>query len=116
MNKHPLVRKIYLYALSFIGLILVVIGLVKLVNLGLKAYIFTNADDYYAYPMAAPVAPGDKGASVAQPNEADLKTYQDKQVANQRERDASDSLAMIIVGLPLYLYHWSVIKKDKDDA
>ena len=47
-----LIRKIYLYLFSLIGLVLVVIGCVQLVNLGLKAYIFTAADQYYSYPIA----------------------------------------------------------------
>jgi hypothetical protein len=34
-------------------------------------------------------------------------------IGAQKQRDASISLAMILVGLPLYLYHWGVIKKDK---
>ena len=26
----------------------------------------------------------------------------------------ADALAMIIVGIPLYLYHWHVIRRDKE--
>jgi hypothetical protein len=115
MNKHPLIRKIYLYLFSLIGLVLVVIGCVKLVNLGLKAYVFTKADQIYQYPMMAPVAPDGKTPAIAQPSQSDVDAYQNKQVASQRERDAADSLAMIIVGIPLYLYHWGVIKKDKEN-
>ena len=58
-----LIRKIYLYLFSLIGLVLVVIGCVELVNLGLKAYVFTSADQYYSYPVAAPVEPTDKNAN-----------------------------------------------------
>ena len=56
-KKMSLIRKIYLYLFSLIGLVLVVIGCVELVNLGLKAYIFTAADQYYSYPVAAPAEP-----------------------------------------------------------
>lgn len=118
MKKHPLIRKFYLYLFSLIGLVLVVIGSVQLVNLALKAFIFTSADKYYEYPMAKPVAPDASGAKpeIIQPNQADIDAYQKNQLASQRQRDAANALAMIIIGLPLYLYHWSVIKKDKDDA
>ncbi len=117
MNKYPLIRKIYLYTFSFIGLILVVIGCVQLVNLGLRAFVFTKADQVYQYPMAAPVSsPDGKAAVVQQPSQADLEVFQNNQITSQRERDAATALAMIIVGVPLYLYHWSVIRKDKENA
>jgi hypothetical protein len=112
-----LIRKIYLYLFSLIGLVLVVTGCVQLVNLGLKAYIFTAADQYYSYPVVAPVSPTDKNASTtipAQPTDAQMQAYQDRQTKSQRESTAANALAMIIVGIPLYLYHWRAIRKDKE--
>ena len=111
-----LIRKIYLYLFSLIGLVLVVIGCVQLVNLGLKTYVFTAADQYYSYPVAAPVPTADKNVTStvpAQPTDAEMKAYQDRQTASQRESTAANALAMIIIGVPLYLYHWRVIKQDK---
>jgi len=32
--------------------------------------------------------------------------------SNQRRRQLSTSLSMILVGVPLYLYHWKTIKKE----
>ncbi|MEK7195457.1 MAG: hypothetical protein AAB655_02060, partial [Patescibacteria group bacterium] len=55
MNKYPLIRKIYLYLFSLIGLVLITIGTVQLVGLALKALIFTKADKFYEYPMSRPV-------------------------------------------------------------
>lgn len=118
--KHPLIRKIYLYLFSLIGLVLIVVGGVELVNLALKSFIFTGADKYYIYPSARPAAlpetGGAKSAGVLEPSEADVSAYQKNQLASQRQRDTSNALAMIIVGLPLWLYHWSAIKKEKDNA
>ena len=109
MNKAFLVRKIYIYLFSLVGLFLIVFGAVKLVNLGLKSYIFTGADFYYDYPLAKPV--GD-GGSYNQPNQEEVEQYQRNQKSSSRQRDAAESLAMIIVGLPLYFYHWSLARKD----
>jgi methionine salvage enolase-phosphatase E1 len=118
MNKYPLIRKIYLYLFSLIGLVLVVVGSVQLVNLALRIFIFTSADKYYEYPMARPVMPEASGTKtvILQPNQAEVEAYQKNQLTSQRQRDATNALAMIIVGLPLYIYHWGVIKKDKEDA
>lgn len=122
MNKYPFIRKIYLYLFALIGLVLVTIGCVRLVGLGLKTYIFTKADVYYEYPAprplkVAPVMPveGDKAEEFQQPTKEEIDEYQNKQQTANRQREAAESLAFIIVGLPLYLYHWSVIKKDKKE-
>lgn len=120
MNNYPLIRKIYLYLFALIGLVLVTIGCVRLVGLGLKTYIFTKADMYYEYPMMRPVkvapvseVPMEKVEEITQPSKEEIEEYQNKQRASNRQREAAESLAFIIVGLPLYLYHWQVIKKDK---
>jgi hypothetical protein len=111
-----LIRKIYLYLFSLVGLVLVVIGCVDLVNLALKTYIFTAADQYYSYPVAAP-APVGKSATATvpmAPSDAQMKSYQDMQTKSNRESTAANAIAMIIVGVPLYYYHWRVIQKDKE--
>lgn len=112
-----IIRKIYLYLFSLIGLVLVVIGCVQLVNLGLKTYIFTAADQYAPYPEVAPVPLSGNNTSTtipAQSTDAQMKAYQDQQTKSSRENTAAEALAMIIVGVPLYLYHWRVIRKDKE--
>ena len=118
MNNYPMIRKIYLYLFSLVGLVLIVIGCVRLVGLGLKAYIFTKADVYYEYPMARPfkAAPveGDKTIETQQPSKEEIEEFQQKQKISNRQREAAESLAMIIVGAPLYWYHWRVIRKDKE--
>ncbi len=119
MNKYPLIRKIYLYLFALIGLVLITIGCVRLVGLALKTYIFTKADVYYEYPMARPVkiapAESDKTEEIQQPTKEEVEEYQNKQQTANRQREAAESLAFIIVGLPLYLYHWQVIKRDKKE-
>lgn len=40
------------------------------------------------------------------------KDYPKENKAQRRQRQASSALAFIIVGGPLYLYHWRVIQKD----
>jgi len=45
MKKQSLVRTIYLYIFALLGLVLLIIGGVNFVNMGLKAFIFTQADE-----------------------------------------------------------------------
>ncbi len=113
MNKYYLIRKIYLYLFSLIGLVLIIIGCVRLVGLGLKAYIFTKADIYYEYPtVRLPVE--SVVENVKQLTKEEIEDFQNKQKTSQRQREAAESLAMIIVGLPIYLFHWQLIKKDQE--
>ncbi len=111
MERKELIRTIYLYLFSLIGLVITVIGLVNIVNLGLKSFIFVKADQPIIYP-AYPAKPSSTPADEAAYNSAQ-EDAQKKQEESQRERTAADALAMIIVGLPLFVYHWKTIQKDK---
>ena len=105
-------RKVYLYLFAIIGLILLIIGTVSLIDLGLKTYVFTKADNY-CFAQVSPVP--DKNGSMIEPTQAQ-QDAQNKQCEEQRtankQSQASIALAQIIIGLPLYLYHWMVIRKE----
>ncbi|MBI2414426.1 hypothetical protein HYV31_01090 [candidate division WWE3 bacterium] len=103
------IRLLYLYLFSFVGLLIVVIGSIQMVDLGLKAFVFRNADTYISYPMPKALDPVDQ---VAQPSEEELERYQRQQSKSDRERQISNSIAMILIGVPLYFYHWKTIQKE----
>ncbi len=104
------IRLLYLYLFSFIGLLIAVIGSIRLVDLGLKVYIFGGADTYsYSVPI---VAPDGKIASSSPEYERQMKIQQTDENVRQRKRTMAEALAMIVVGVPLYAYHWSLIKKE----
>lgn len=100
-------RLLYLYLFSFVGLLITIIGGIQLIDLGLKTYVF-KVDEYGYYPMT-PVL--DEKGNVTMTVEEQQK-QQEKEAANQRKRQISNSLAMILVGAPVYLYHWKTIKKE----
>ncbi len=103
------IRLLYLYLFSFIGLIIAVIGAIRLFELGLKVYVFKGADVYeYTKPMPVAV----EGNT---PSEVDIKedrSAQERETKRQRQREVSGALAMLFVGIPLYKYHWKLIKKE----
>jgi hypothetical protein len=136
-KKHSLVRTIYLYLFTIIGLSLVVIGTVRFLDMGLKAFVFTGADEperiqqrYYQGYMPSAVE------KIATPEEVDevegltdaekaslkdfIRSYETWQedrgkidyVSSRRQQDASVNLSMLLVGLPLYLYHWRIIRRE----
>jgi len=136
MDRYPLIRKIYLYLFALIGLILMVIAGVQLADLGLKVYVFKQIERQETYYQKMPpcgtiaakkLAVLSTATSAVQLTEDEriqikswlesYKTWQEEQksydpIAASRQRTASTAIAMLIVGLPLYFYHWRVIKKE----
>jgi hypothetical protein len=116
MSFNLTLRKVYLYLFAIIGLILVIIGAVSFVNLGLKKYVFTKAD-YPCYHNSAVVYDKNGQAKVLTAEEQQAENDRQKaeceeQRGADKQRQAANALAQLIIGLPLYLYHWTVIKKE----
>lgn len=99
------IRLIYLYLFSFVGLLVVIVGSVRMVDLGLKFFVFKDADQYIYYAPKLPDGTLDPGAEIAEKNAA-------KDQTRSRQRDFSGAASMILVGLPVYLYHWKTIQKE----
>jgi hypothetical protein len=107
------IRLLYLYLFSAVGLIVTIIGTTRLVDLGLKVFVFKNADSYYTYPyQTAPDPEGKVSSDEAKKIEAQNAKFNEEETKRQRQRETSGAVAMIVVGLPLYLYHWKTIQKD----
>ena len=96
MEKHSLIRTIYLYLFACLGLVLLTIGGVRFLDMGLKAFVFTKAEQEQRYETKSPLS-----------DEPEV-SY----VTVRRHKDASLNLALILIGLPLYVYHWRTIKKE----
>ena len=134
MRKHSWIRLVYLYLMTSIGLVVLIIGLVSLLQLGLKMFIFTQADsDYYiekpialrfdssikqaeAIKTCEDLTETDKQQIQAWLDDYNQRVEQEKNIdrkRSQRERQAAQAVAMVLVGFPLYWVHWSLIKRDR---
>lgn len=71
----------------------------------MKVFVFKDADKYEMYPAKEP------DGTVVDPVEQ--KRLQEVELIRQREREFSGSLAMILIGVPLYVYHWKTIQKEQ---
>lgn len=140
MSKQSLIRTIYLYLFALLGLVLLTIGGVMLIDLGLKMTLFQKADvERLSRPTVISVSPGktieeaDFVSAVEKCNETCDFTDEEKElvqawlldyeqwkaqeqeisyITQRRQRDASKAIAFMLIGFPLYLYHWTVIKKE----
>lgn len=133
-TKGSLIRKIYLYLFSIIGLVLIVIGCVGIIDLALKAWIFTGAESEERYYALQPPQPWglEKVSSLSENNDltveehdaisrwvVDYKNWEEQNknydpLKSRRQRQAANNIAMILVGLPLYLFHWRIIRRETE--
>ena len=137
MEKRSAIRTIYLYIFAIVGLVLLIIGGVRFIDMGLKAFIFTAADEeqrLYSQQPPIPIYPVEKigdiqdgGELTIQEKEAierwlvDYEAWEKRRaeidpITSRRHRDASINLAMILVGAPLYIYHWGTIRKESKQS
>lgn len=115
------IKKVYLYMVSLISLVILVIAGILLINLGLKAWVFTNADNAYNYSpkLICTETKDPSGALIPLDPDCSNPNYEEEQRAEeanrrsaQRQNDAAQALAMIIVATPVFLYHWKLARKE----
>jgi hypothetical protein len=107
-------KKAYLYLVSTISLVIAVIGAIMLINLALKAWIFTKADqNYYSQSCSALAIPSGDPVTRCDQSAIDAQKLQDQEnQTSQRQNTAAQALAMIIVATPVWYYHWKLAKKE----
>lgn len=106
------IRLLYLYLFAFIGLLITVIGAVQLVDLGLTVLVFPESDLYEYYPARLEEPGAELSAEEQTAYEAEMQEFNAISQIRQRQRQLITALSMIVVGTPLYLYHWGIIKRD----
>lgn len=136
MARITLIRGIYLYLLSLVGISLVLIGGSGFVSMGLRAFVFTQADDEQRMYREMPPKPYgishakelDEGARTVINDpllqkrwEVDYEAWRKRResidpVTSRRHREAATNLSFILVGLPLYIYHWRLIRQDRQSG
>lgn len=109
----PWIKKVYLYVVSLVALIMLIIAAVTLINMGLKVAL--HAEDNYGYPTCMAIAPAPDSKTTAVCDQAEQQREEEarkKQQTQQRKSDVAHSLAMIIVGVPVFWYHWKLARKE----
>lgn len=110
------IRTIYLYLVCLITLFMVIGGLIFTIN-SITEYIFPdNYRDYY-YDYIDESFENGKVSIEDYEKYIELNKYQDelKQKNRQREqlKEIIYSASVFIVALPIYLYNWRKIEKDR---
>lgn len=120
------IRSIYFYAVSIIALFMLVFSAVDLVNLGLKTWVFKSADPSYNFCIPGnagtyngPMIPTSTDAKVKTlptgPTQAecDIQNKQNEEnISRQNQSSAVRDLSMLVVALPLFLFHFRIVQKE----
>lgn len=117
------IKKAYLYLVALISLVIMVIGSIQLLNLALKQWVFTKADQdfYITSPTKADCQAMTADArktlpECTDPNWAAREEQRQKDVRTaQKQRDAATAIAMIIVGTPVFIGHIRWAKKESEE-
>lgn len=135
MSQQGPIRTIYLYVVSIIGLMMIIIPTVYLINLGLRAWVFTKADEAVD-PWQQPPSPYLTGEAqgralldcsekceLSDSDKENIRTwlvdYQEwkeksKDKSAKRQKEAVTALSFLIVGIPLFGYHWRLVRKERE--
>ena len=112
------IRQVYFYAVSLVGLLMLVFSTADLINLGLKTWVFPAVEqsEYAPYPKSA--YPPDVVAPKESPEAAKARLAQEQEYSKlqrraQKQRDAIRDISFLIVGLPLFAFHFRVVQKEK---
>lgn len=115
-QKGSVIKNIYLYLVSFVALMMMVISAATIIDSILKTYVFKNANNYYVYPAAGcdvntyPGQPTSTPEQCAKQEEINKKQQKENAQADF-QRSMVWSISMLVVAIPLFSYHWYLIRK-----
>ncbi|MDQ1284029.1 MAG: hypothetical protein QG620_377 [Patescibacteria group bacterium] len=127
--KAKLIKTIYLYLVAVLSLLFVAIGAGRILNTGLKYYIFPEAEkkSYFECNQQPPIAPviSKENATADQKVQidsllADYENWKQNQSGDNclvpaRQNNIVDALTMVIIALPILLFHWKLIRREKGE-
>lgn len=134
-KKVSIIRYIYLYLVTAITIVMVIISSVGFIKLVLEEYVFDvkgwgeledpkaywecNDDNlFYSYDAEGKKVPKDGSKTkeqMATEKEQCMKDTQERRKIsddNEKKRELVWWLAMAVVALPLYLLHWGIIRRE----
>jgi hypothetical protein len=113
------IRTIYLSFAAIIGLITFVIGATGAVRLGLNNFLPVDESYSYYSPYSSPCATKWVDGKETKPSVEELKDCEKKNEENLKisarnnfNRELRDSIAMTLVGFPVWLLHFWLIQMD----
>lgn len=99
------VRLLYIYIFLTLGLLMSTAGAVMIINLGLKKYIFTQADYQYLYYDKIDLQGNTLSEDDIQTRKRMATEERGEQVEAERQNTMAMAVALMAVGTPIFGYH-----------
>lgn len=111
-KKNPMssFRNLYLYLVCGITIVMILIASIMVVQVALDTYVFKIDTPRYGSMCDEPKMVGE--AEMTEEEIAECEANEAERLSNERKRDVSEALAMLLVAFPLYWFHWRTIQKD----
>ncbi len=131
-NKFQLIRQIYLYLVAIITIVIFLISSIGLISLGLKHLLkvenyeqIASRDPYECMYQVdgKPIDPVFGNIEEVELSKEEIEERKNECVVRYKERadlnyingvkrDIVNYLSMLIVAVPIYLFHWAIIRKE----
>ncbi len=103
-------RSIYLYLVSFVSLMMILMGVIFTVQNITDVMFPTNYYyDMYPYEKMEGVSEEEQ-----QKYEENQKRYYENSIIESK-KNVAKSVAVVVVALPTFIYHWRKVEKEKNE-
>lgn len=130
-SKSTIIKSLYFYVVSFVALMMIVWSGADMINIALKTWVFTKADDYMYYDgraacatLPAPVPDPKSTTPVVSKeqmikdcemqNEISIKQQEISRIATRQANIVRD-ISMMVVAIPLFFIHWRIVRRKDED-
>lgn len=105
-----LIKRIYLYSVSLLTLVLFLYGAFILLDQAIEAWILPRGDQpNFSYPCMTPAS----APMICDQVTIDLQRRIDEEDhAASKQRDAAQAIAMIVIAAPAFWFHWRQARKE----
>lgn len=113
------IRQVYFYVVSLVGLLMIVFPTADLINQGLKTWVFPQIDEAEYAHLKRPMYPPEVQAPKETPEQEAIRLKDEQEFAElqrraQKQRDLVRDISLLIVGLPLFAFHFRIVQKEKN--
>lgn len=118
-QKSPvrIIKGVYFYLVSFVALMMVVFSAANMIDIGLKTWVFKEADNMYYYDPMCPTISSDLKAAPesslpdCERQKEESRKQQEKMRVAERQKSLVRDISMIAVGIPLFIIHWGIARR-----
>lgn len=103
-------RSLYLYLVSFVSLMMILMGVIFTVQ-NLTDVMFPTNYYYEPYPTEKL---GELSEEEQKKYEESQKRYYDNTIIESK-KSVAKSVAVVVVALPTFVYHWRKVEKEKNE-